>query len=137
MGVVLTAWTGDLVWLFLSLPFTLVLFVASRYAPTGYRLARDGLHIERRAGPVVIPYRTIRGADRMVRPVIGVSAFASRGLFGWFGHFWNPRLGVYRLYLANRQHVVWLATNWGWVGISPDRPDEFLERLRSRLAPGP
>ncbi len=131
LGVVLTAHTGDLRWLFAGLPATLVLFLAARLAPTGYRLARDGVWVERKAGPKVIAYRTIRGVDREPRPVHGLMMGGSNGAFGRFGRFWNSRLGFYCLYLANRDRVVWLATDSGWVGLSPDRPE--VERLRSRL----
>lgn len=62
-----------------------------------------------------------------------MSAFASRGLFGHFGRFWNASLGHYRLYVTNPEAVVWLTTDGGWVGLSPDRPDEFVRRLRERL----
>jgi hypothetical protein len=91
------------------------------------------VHSARRAGPVLIPYRRIRGADREARPVAGVSVFGSQGVFGRFGRFWNMRLGVYRLFLTNRDTIVWLATDDGWVGLSPDRPDDFIARLRARL----
>ena len=64
-----------------------------------------------------------------------VSVFGSQGVFGRFGRFWNMRLGVYRLFLTNRDTIVWLATDDGWLGLSPDRPDEFIERLRTHLAP--
>jgi len=134
LGVVLTARTGDLRWLFLGLPVTLALLVLGRLAPIGYRLAGDGLHVLRKAGPRVIPYRAIRGVDRESRPVKGITITGSSGVFGRFGRFWNMRLGVYRLYLANRESVVWLATDDGWVALSPDRPGEFVERLQSRLA---
>ena len=50
VGVGLTATSGDLRWLFLSLPFTALLVVVGRFAPTGYRLAADGVHVEPRAG---------------------------------------------------------------------------------------
>ena len=56
-----------------------------------------------------------------------------RGVFGRFGRFWSPSLGVYRLYLTNREQVVWLSTDRGLVGLSPDRPAEFVDRLASRL----
>ena len=109
----------------------LMVFVIGRYAPTGYRLAPDGLRVERRAGALVIPYRRIREVDRVWRPVVGMSMFGSQGVFGRFGTFWNMRLGFYRLYLTNREAVVWLATDQGWVGHSPDRPDEFVTRLQA------
>ena len=133
VGVAFTVRSGDPLWLFIGLPFSVVVFVIGRHAPTGYRLAADGLHVERRVGPLVIPYRRIRSVDRVPRQVGGMSVFGSRGVFGHFGRFWNTSLGFYRLYLSNRNAVVWLATEGGWVGLSPDRPHEFVERLGGRL----
>ena len=133
LGVVLTARTSNLGWLFLSLPFTLMLLVAARLAPSGYYLAPDGVHVERKAGAKVIPYRDIRTVDREPRSPRGMTIGGSNGLFGRFGHFWSPRLGVYRLFLSNTQTIVWLTTVRGLVGLSPDRPDEFVERLAARL----
>jgi hypothetical protein len=132
-GVVWAVKTGDPRWIFVSLPFTLMIFVLARYAPTGYRLGPDGIRVERRGGPAVIDYRRIRAVDRESRAVVGMSMFGSQGLFGRFGTFWNMRLGFYRLYLTNRDTIVWLATDAGWIGVSPDRPDEFVARLESRL----
>ena len=123
--------TGDVRWLFLSLPFMLMIFAMGRFAPTGYRLAPDGVRVERRAWSVVIPYRRIRGVDRARRSLVGISMLGSQGVFGRFGSFWNMRLGFYRLYLTNRTTIVWLATDGGWVGLSPDRPDEFVTRLQA------
>jgi hypothetical protein len=132
-GVVLAARTGEAGWLLLSAPFTLALWLFGRYAPTGYTLAGEGVQVHRRAGALVIPYRVIRGADAEARSLAAITTFGSRGLFGHFGRFWSPRLGNFRLYLANRREVVWLATDEGWIGLSPDRPQEFLARLRARL----
>lgn len=136
VGVVLAALREEPAWLALSLPFVAALWVMGRYAPLGYRLGADGVRVERRAGPRVIPYRAIRGADRAPRPVAGLSVWGSRGIFGRFGTFWNLRLGFYRLFLSDADHVVWLLTDRGLIGLSPDRPDEFLERLRGRLEAG-
>ena len=133
-GLAFTVKTGDPRWLFFSLPFTLLLFVMGRYAPTGFRLASDGLHVERRAGPKVIAYRTIRAADDAPRSTGGMSIFGSRGVFGRFGRFWNTSLGHYQLFLTNGRGIIWLDTAHGWVGLSPDNPQQFLEQLRARLA---
>jgi Bacterial PH domain len=132
-AVVLAAKTGDPRWLFASLALTLALWLMARFAPTGYVLAADGVRIERRIAPVTIPYRTIRAADRAPRPLAGLTLFGSRGIFGHFGTFWSPRLGNFRLFVTNRHGVVWLATEHGWVALSPDRPDDFLTHLRARL----
>jgi hypothetical protein len=133
LGIVMTIRSHDLSWLVLSLPFLFMLLIASRYAPTGYRLAVDGVHVERKAGEKVIAYRDIRAVDRMRRPVNGLSFGGSNGLFGRFGQFWNPRIGFYRLFLSNTDSVVWITTTRGLVGVSPDRPDEFVERLAARV----
>lgn len=135
VGVVMTARTSQLEWLVLGLPFLGMLVVASRFAPRAYRLAADGVHVERKSGDKVIPYAEIRAVDVVARPVIGLSLAGSNGLFGRFGQFWNPRLGLYRLFLSNTHTIVWLSTTRGLVGLSPERADEFVERLRARLAP--
>jgi hypothetical protein len=133
--VVLTATTGDPRWLLVSLPFTLILWIFGRFAPTAYALGDDGVQVHRRAGVLVIPYRTILAVDTEHRSLTALTTFGSRGIFGHFGRFWSPRLGNFRLYLANSRDVVWLATDDGWVGLSPDHPQEFVERLRHRLPP--
>ncbi len=134
VGLLFTVRSGDPRWLFVSLPFTLILFVTGRYAPTGFRLAGDGVHVERRAGATIIPYRAIRAADDAPRSPAGLSVFGSRGVFGRFGRFWNGSLGHYRLFITNGHGIVWLDTVNGWVGLSPDRPQQFLEQLRAHLA---
>lgn len=133
LGVVFAVRSGNPYWLFASFPFALVLWVTGRFAPTGYRLGADGVHVERRAGPTVIPYRRIRAVDREARPLGGITVTGCKGVFGRFGRFWNTTLGFYRLFLTNREAVVWLSTDGGWIGLSPDRPDEFVERLRNHL----
>lgn len=133
-GLIMVVRTSDLRWLVLSLPFSVLLLIGARYAPRGYRLAADGIHVERQAGPKVIPYGVIRAVDREPRSLTGMSFGGFNGLFGRFGRFWNPRLGVYRLFLSNTHSVVWLATNDGWVALSPEPPDEFCAHLEARLS---
>jgi hypothetical protein len=135
LGIVLTIQAADLRWLFLGLPFTLMLAVMARFAPTAYRLDADGIHVVRRGVPdKVLPYRRIRGIDRAPRHLAGLTLTGSKGVFGRFGTFWSPRLGVYRLYMGNTDHVVWLDTADGLVGLAPDAADEFVARLQERLA---
>ncbi|HEU5322212.1 MAG TPA: PH domain-containing protein [Methylomirabilota bacterium] len=134
LGLVLTVALRDVRWLWLWPPFALLLHLAARRAPRGYLLAPDGLRVERRAGDLVVPYRSIRGVDRQRRPTLGLG-LGSSGFLGWFtlGRAVRPGLGPYRLALTNRRDVVWLRTDAGWVAVSPERPDEFVERLRGRL----
>jgi hypothetical protein len=134
VGVVVLVRRGDPGWLLAAVPVTLALWAFGHFAPMGYALGGDGVQVHRRAGVLVIPYRAIRGCDAERRSLSGLTMFGSRGIFGHVGHFWSPRLGHYRLYLANTRDVVWVATETGWVALSPERPAEFLERLRGRLS---
>jgi hypothetical protein len=133
LGLVMMVRTHQLQWLLLSLPFLVMLLIASRLAPSGYRVGPDGVYVERKIGAKVVRYRDIRAVDRMSRSVKGLTFGGSNGLFGRFGRFWNPRLGLYRLFLTNTSSVVWLATTDGWVAVSPDRPDDFVAAVQARL----
>jgi len=133
LGIAFAVKSGDPRWIFLGLPFTLLLFVAGRFAPGAYRLEHDGVHVERRAGDAVIPYGEILDVDREPRRISGLTMLGSKGAFGRFGRFWSPALGSYRLWLSNTDGVVWLRTTRGLVGLSPERPDEFVDRLSRRL----
>jgi len=133
IGVVFTVQSGDARWLFLSLPFTALIVVAGWLAPTGYRLTIDGVLIERRVGARRIPYETIRAVDREARQFRGLTVAACRGVFGRFGRFWSPELGFFRMYVTDATRLVWLTTSRGFVALSPDAPDEFVARLRTRL----
>ena len=77
---------------------------------------------------------TIRAVDRAPRPITGLSVMGSNGVFGRFGQFWNLRLGFYRLFVTDGRKIVWLQTAGGWVALSPDQPDEFVERLSGKIA---
>lgn len=137
VGLVMMIQTHDFRWLVLGLPFLIMLLIAARFAPSGYRLGSEGVYIERKVGAKLIRYRDIRTADRERRSIKGLTFGGSNGLFGRFGRFWNPRLGLYRLFLSNTSSVVWLGTSEGWIAVSPDRPDEFVAGVQARLTEPP
>src|SRR5437763_12906703 len=63
----------------------LVLFVVGRLAPVGYRLAPDGVRVDRRAGSTAIPYQTIRSVERGPRGFGGVMLLAPAASSGASG----------------------------------------------------
>jgi hypothetical protein len=140
VGVALATASGQFWWLVLPLPFVAIFGATARLAPKAYRLASDGLHVERRgAAPVRIAYRLIRSVDRQRRHLLGLGA-GSNGFLGrfTFGRAWRPGLGRYRLLLSDARAAVWIDTSEGWVVVSPERADAFVAGLRARLtAPRP
>jgi len=124
-------------WLLLfPLPIGLIFLASARLAPKAYRLGADGVHVERRGtADLVVPYRDIHDVDRVRRALVGFGA-GSNGFLGrfTFGRGWRPGLGAYRLLLTNSYDVVWLESTRGWIALSPERSDDFVTRLRSRLS---
>lgn len=134
-GLALATANEQAAWLLLPLPFLLIFAATARLAPRAYRLAADGVHVERwGAADVRVPYRVIRRVDRERRSLLGLGA-GSNGFLGrfTFGRAWRPGFGRYRLLLSDARAAVWVDTGEGWVAISPDRPDAFVAGLRARL----
>lgn len=136
LSVVLTATTGDPVFVIFPLPFLGAVWVIQGLAPSGYTLEERGLRLERRWLSRRLPYAAIRSVDRVRRPVGGLLALGLNGLFGSHGPRWNPRTGWHYLAIANTRDLVYLHTASGLVVLSPDRPDEFAAALGARLASG-
>jgi hypothetical protein len=132
--VALVATSGDPSFLILPLPVLGGLWVAQGLAPAGVSLEPDGLRLERRWLARSLPYSAIQGCDRTPRRIGGVGAIGVNALFGSHGWRWNPRSGWHYLAITNTRNLVYLHTSAGLVVISPNDPDEFVVRLRARLA---
>ncbi len=133
LSVALIATSGDPSFVIVPLPFLGMLWVAQGLAPSGYRLEPQGLRIERRWLARLVPYASIRGADRTPRSIGGLGAVGLNALFGAHGWRWNPRTGRHYLAITNTRNLVYVATTAGLVVISPSEPDELVARLRARL----
>jgi hypothetical protein len=125
--------SGDPSLLILPLPFLGALWMIQGLAPSGYTLEEDGLRLERRWAPRLIPYDRITGCDRERRPIGGVFAVGLNGLFGSHGPRWNPSTGWHYLAIANTEDLVFLRTRGGLVVLSPSRPEEFVAALTARI----
>jgi hypothetical protein len=133
VSVALLASTGDPAFVIFPLPFLGALWVIQGLAPAGYALDEDGVRIERRWAPRLVPYAHISGVDRVRRPIGGLFAIGVNALFGSHGVRWNPRTGLHYLAVTNRRDLVYLQTTRGLVVLSPGRPDEFVAALSRRL----
>jgi hypothetical protein len=137
LSVAMVAASGDPSLLILPLPFLGALWMIQGLAPSGYTLEEDGLRLERRLAPRLIPYQRITGCDRESRPIGGLLAAGFNGLFGSHGPRWNPRTGWHYLAITNTADLVFLHLPGGLLVISPSRPDEFVSALRAELSPRP
>ncbi|HEX3157136.1 MAG TPA: PH domain-containing protein [Gemmatimonadaceae bacterium] len=106
------------------------------YAPRGYALDAAALRVRRRAGELEIPLASITAVRRAQREELrgSIRAFAVGGLFGYFGRFYNSRLGRYRMYATRSSDYVLVTTNTGPVVITPAEPDQMVAAIERRLA---
>ena len=112
--------------------FVLIVAGAYAFAPRGFRIVGGEVHIVRPLGPIRIPLREVQEVRRLDRSEIGgaIRTMGSGGLFGFYGFFRNKRLGNFRMYVTDRSRLVLLRANGTFV-LSPDRPDVFVETVRS------
>jgi hypothetical protein len=105
-------------------------------APKAYAIEAGTLRVERPLFPVDVPLSTIRAA----RPLADEAFRGSRrvagsgGAFGYYGRFWSPRLGSFRLLATRRRELVLVDTEAERFVLSPDTPDRFLDALLSRAS---
>jgi hypothetical protein len=110
------------------------LVVAWALAPAGYAIEAGRLRIDRPLRAIEIPLASIRAAAALPDGAFSGSAriAGSGGLFGYYGRFWNRRLGAFRLYATRRTGLVAVDTDGDRFVLSPEPPARFLEVLRSR-----
>lgn len=58
--------------------------------------------------------------------------FGDGGLFGYFGWFWNRRLGTYRAYGTNPKNTVVLKLNDRTIVVTPHDPARFVAEVSAR-----
>lgn len=108
--------------------------LAWAFGPKGYAILGDELLIERPLRAIAIPLRSIRAAvplpDGSLKGALKVAG--SGGLFGWYGRFWNRRLGSFRAYATRRDGLVLVDAGGDRFVLSPEPPGRFVEALLAR-----
>jgi PH (Pleckstrin Homology) domain-containing protein len=108
--------------------------IAWALGPKGYAVLGEKLVVERPLRPVEIPLRTIRAVGPLPDGVLrgSVKVAGSSGLFGWYGRFWNRRLGGFRAYATRRDGLVLVEAGADRFVLSPEPADRFLEAVLAR-----
>jgi Bacterial PH domain len=103
-------------------------------APKGYALLGDQLRIERPLRAIEIPLRTIHAAVALPDGALkgSLKVMGSSGFFGWYGRFWNRKLGAFRAYATRRDGLVLVDAGADRFVLSPEPVGPFVEALLSR-----
>jgi hypothetical protein len=139
LGLALSRGDLELLWPFLVGPVLIALVVAGAWllAPRGFAIEGRDLVVLRPIRPVRIPLQEIRAVEPLPPEAV---AFALRvggngGMFGYYGQFWNRRLGSFRMYATRRSGLVRVGTGREVFVLSPGDPEAFVDALLAR-APG-
>jgi hypothetical protein len=114
----------------------LLVVVCFLLAPTGYGVDSTHVYIRRQLLPVSLRFNDILEARRLSSEETSftIRVFGSGGLFGFFGYFYNQKLGWQRWYATRRGDLVGILTHsHGWLMLTPDDPEKFVAMLKKRL----
>ncbi|HEY0046130.1 MAG TPA: PH domain-containing protein [Flavobacterium sp.] len=107
----------------------IVLGVIVEYRVLYYQVTDEEIIIRRSAGNAVIKRSEIKSINMIESDQLrkSIRTFGVGGLFGYFGSFYNRRLGAMTWYLTRRDKLVLITTATGKkIVISPDDPEGLV-----------
>jgi hypothetical protein len=106
-------------------------YVTRSMAPRGYALNDVELLIDRAMKPIKIPLREILEVsvpeDGLLRRSLRL--MGASGYYGYYGLFWNSKLGRYRAYVTRTTDLLAVRTEKGLFVLSPDDTKDFRAAL--------
>jgi len=112
----------------------IVLTIPYLFTPKGFRLAFQGLEIERLRNTILILYNQISTVQRGKWTWKAARLGGSGGLYGYLGFYHVFGIGKVWMYVTNRHKMVLLETKKGVkYAFSPDDPEDFVFQLQRRL----
>jgi hypothetical protein len=121
--------------LFIVMPLLAgLLIVTWLFAPKKYEITPSELFVRRPGGDVRIPLRDIRGARLLQKDDLRglLRTFGNGGLFGFYGRYWNRRLGTQRWYASRNSELVAIQTSTRLLVLSPEHPADFVNEINSK-----
>jgi len=112
----------------------LIFAVTYGFSVTGYRLTFNHIIVRRPLGDKKIARADIQSAQRLSKGALSWSlrAFGVGGLFGYFGRFYNRKMGSMTWFLTRRDRTILLLLKDGRkIVISPDSPEAFIQALET------
>jgi len=113
----------------------LTAWLTKAMAPRGYELDDIELRIDRAVRPITVPLRDILEVTRLEDGLLRRSArlMGTSGFYGYYGLFWNRKLGRYRAYATRLNGLVGVRTERTLYALSPDDPEDFIATLGALL----
>ncbi|HEY7318701.1 MAG TPA: PH domain-containing protein [Candidatus Binatia bacterium] len=121
------------------LPWAIILLCAL-FTVRGYSIANNDLLVDRLLWKTRVPLRelmSVKFDPEATRR--SIRTFGNGGFFSFTGYFRNQELGSYRAFMTDRRHAVILRFPSSVIVISPDPPEDFVNRIAqyARVEPRP
>lgn len=125
----------DVFWILCMILMPLsILIIAAFFIIRGYVLTSETLLVRRLIWDLKIDLTELMSAevdpDAMTR---SIRLFGNGGLFCLAGVFRNKKLGMYRAFATDPKRSVVLRFSTRTIVVTPDRPEEFVARIKESL----
>lgn len=127
---------GDMVPIYTSVALLLIYGISYAFSPINYRLTAQELIVHRFLTNATIDRQTIKSVDLIDRSQLNwsVRTFGVGGLFGYYGKFFNSKLGNMTWYATRKDKTVLITTmNNKKIIITPDKAEEFVAEFNQSL----
>lgn len=123
---------------FILVPSLLIIYgLAYGFHPSGFILEAGSMIIARPFINKSISYSEVTSIEPLDPDDIrnALRTFGVGGLFGYYGKFYNRKLGAMTWYLTRRDRLVLITTNnTKKIIISPDDPENFIRDFQQRAS---
>lgn len=113
--------------------FILVGFIITiLYKPNSYIIKSEGVFIHRFINKVLINKADIISIEEIEKETIKgtIRTFGVGGLFGYFGKFYNNKIGAMTWYATRRSNYVLIKTSANKkIILTPDNPEDFVKEF--------
>jgi hypothetical protein len=118
----------------IMLPFS-ALCVPWLFRPQAYYIDNDALVVLRSVSNIKLPYSEINHIGIIkAQDLKGmVRLFGSGGLFGYFGRFYNPKLGSVHLWIGSRKQLLMVTMKNGNKYLFSPKEEGMAEHLRELM----
>lgn len=103
------------------------------YSPRAYSINNDSIIIHRYIGGVDINKEDVKSIEMIDKDQLRgtIRTFGVGGLFGYFGKFWNKKIGKLAMYATRMDRVILITTNFDTkIIITPDEVEKFIAHFQ-------
>ena len=110
-----------------------LLIIPYLFSPRGFSVTDECVVIKRLVGDVKIPLEKVKEVRPLPKVTLAkLRLFGSGGLYGYFGYFYIPELGLVKMYATRLHDLVMIRCENGTYIISPKNTYSFIESCMRR-----